>query len=356
MNKLFLIKILFLVFILNACNGDNKSEKNRIINLESNEVLEGVKLSVSEYLYQIGDIALAKIGDIYFALITDRSNTPPVHLINVSKDSYISELSRAGRGPGEFAQAFSISVFEDSFIITDPRNYRLTHIPKGVFIDSKIRDHSKYLIDNIQFSGLPLNVLPIDSDNYVVVGPIRTIENHRFTRINLPEETSSYFGSHDSFDSNIDPTTIQLMDREYGTSSNEKSLFATGKYHTDKIDIFNFEGKLIATYKGPSFGKLNFKNNEDRYSLDEENNIIAYVDITSNNDYIYALYSGKKLNHSQRNFGDTIVVIDWSGKFITSFRIDQQALKIAVNGENSLLLVGVQTEEESGLFRYKISE
>ena len=356
MNKLFLIKVLFLALIINACNYDNKSTENRIVNLESTEVLEGIKLKVSERLHQIGDIGLAKIDDTYFALITDRSNIPPLHLINVSEDVYINELSRSGRGPGEFSQAYSISVYENSFIINDPRNYQLTHIPKDVFIDPVKRDYSKFRVDNIQFSGLPLNVLPIDSDNYVIIGPIRTSENRRFTRINVDEGTTMLFGSHNSFDSNIDPSTIQLTHREYGTSSNGKGLFATGKYHRDQIEIFNFEGKPIATYKGLDYNEINFKVDGNQYVLDTDNNIIAYVDITSNNDYIYALYSGKTLNNSQRNFGDIIVVIDWEGRFITSFRIDQQALKIAVNEENSLLLVGVETEEESGLYRYNISE
>lgn len=349
----YLFTLIITFTLLISCIEKDDSD----INSESIETLTGVKLNVSENLYQISDIALVNIESEYFALITDDAKVPPVHLINVSKDSYISGLSRDGRGPGEFSQPNSISVFDGAFIVTDPLNSRLTHIPEEVFRDSALRDHSKFKIDNIQSPGLLLDVLPIDSDNYVAVGPIRTSENRRFTMMNLEggKNTNSFFGSHDSIDPNIDPNTIQLSNREYGTVSNINSMFATGKYHKDQIDIFNFDGELLETYRGPDYEQLDFEINGDRYSLKSESNIISYVDIISNKDYIYALYSGKKLNQNQRNFGDSVIMIDWDGNFIQSFQLDQQAFSIAVNDENSLLLAGVLTEE-AGLYMYRINE
>lgn len=352
MHKYLLTMIFF--FILTSCTKNNESTERSVENLESIEVT-GVKMNVSENLYQIRDISLVNIEDKYFALISDASNAPPVHLINVSEDSYISGLSREGRGPGEFSQPLTISDFDGSFVITDPRNSRVTYIPKEVFKDSTIRDHSKFQMDNLQFSGLPLNVHPINSNNYVVVGPIRTTENRRFTMINTAKETNSYFGSHDSTDSNIDPHTTQLSNREYGTFSNNNSMFATGKYHKDQIDIFDFEGNPVTSYKGPDYDQLDFEIDGDQYELDDENNIVGFVNITSNDDYIYGLYSGKKLNESQSNFGDSVVVIDWNGKFVNSFQLDQKAFSIAVNDDNSLLLTGVLTEK-AGLYMYRINQ
>lgn len=354
MYKLLFTVSFFISLIFISCANDDSVEV-RVTNPESIEVLTGVKLNASENLYEIMDIALSNIEGEYFALITDATKAPPVHLINVSEDSYISGLSREGRGPGEFSQPNSISVFDGAFIITDPANSRLTHIPEEVFKNSDLRGHSKFKVDNIQFPGLALSVLPINSDNYVVVGPIRTNENHRFALINPDENTNRFFGSHDSIDPNIDPNTIQLNYREYGTVSNKNSMFATGKYHKDQIDIFDFDGNLHTSYRGPDYDKLDFEVNEGRYVLKSENNIISYVDITSNSDYIYALYSGKKLNQSQRNFGNFVVVIDWEGNYIQSFQLDQQAFSLAVSDENSFLLAGVITEE-AGLYMYRINE
>lgn len=319
------------------------------------EALTGVRMEVSEKLNSYGDIGLIKIGDEYFALVTDMANEPPLHLINVSTDTYLEGISRKGRGPGEFLQPNSLVISGEEFIISDPMNYQLTYVPFGVFEDEKLRNHTAFAVNPVKFAGLAMSVFPADADSYIAVGPIQTNENKRFTRVNVKEGTNSHFGEHEHFREDIPASTMQLSYREDGTYSGKRKKFATAKYFQDRIDIFDFDGKRESSYRGPEYYEnIDFETKEGNYLMSDDKNIHAYVHLTSTENYIYGLYSGKKLNQKNRNLGDEVVVLDWEGNLVRRLSINRPAVRIAVDPDDELLLVEVFTEEETGLYKYEI--
>ncbi|MFN4147401.1 MAG: BF3164 family lipoprotein, partial [Runella sp.] len=65
-------------------------------------------------------------------------------------------------------------------------------------------------------------------------------------------------------------------------------------------------------------------------------NKIGFLDIKSDNDYVYALFSGKTLEKGPAKAfeGDTIYVFDWTGNLISRLKLDINISRMALSKEN----------------------
>lgn len=347
----FAILSQLMVLLLLSCNQSrNNTDK---IGAPSNELklINAKELSVVDTLYKVSDMALIQQDETYYALVADVSVTPPIHLINISEDSYIAGLSREGKGPGEFVLPTSISTFEDSFVVYDGRAFQLTYIPFSVFQQPKDRAFNNFQVKMINTSGLAFNILPTSQNEFISVGPIQSNKNVRFTRINTNDDTNSFFGENESIP-NVAPDLFQLINREYGSSSMHKKRFVTGKYYQDRLDIFEFDGTTVTTYKGADYQEFAITSAGGAQTMDTDKTKMAYLDFATNGRFIYALYSGQ--SYDSPNHSKTVRVFNWDGDFITTLELIKPASNISVDEENTMLLAGSFISSEPSLTSYEI--
>lgn len=84
--------------------------------------------------------------------------------------------------------------------------------------------------------------------------------------------------------------------------------------------------------------------------IPERNCVIGYLDICATEQYIYALYTDKKMyNNGVRNSfnSDLIFVFDWNGNPITKYKISKEAYYITVD-EISRKMYAVVKNESKG--------
>lgn len=359
--------VILLVFIYVGCSRSD--QYNLDFNTKSIEVTEepitltGTRLSVSDSLYTPKRLAVfSDENDDLLAVVSDLTKKPPLHYLNVTKDEYITGMGRSGKGPGEFVNAGSVyyNTETSQISVVDAMQQRLTFIDLNKPIDSLKNLHrSEPPILNLEFNGLPLDILKLQGDRYAAIGLMRVNNSKKFGFIDSAGKQKQSIGYIPNFkEVNLPPLKQHVAWRAYGTKNREGTRFAAAYYHMDLIEIYNSDGERIEAIRGPQFSPLIVTSQDGNPQLSKEHTRNGYVAVTARNGYIYGLYSGRKLDHPQRNMGNHLLVLDWKGNFITSYKLDRDVFEIAVSPSGKMLYAIVNDEDsvEPGLYKYELPE
>ena len=83
-------------------------------------------------------------------------------------------------------------------------------------------------------------------------------------------------------------------------------------------------------------------NIEERPSLDVayyRDNRLGFADVAVSQERVYALYSGRTINDfgNDASLGDILLVFDWEGNLLRSYRLDASVANIAYDPEENAL-------------------
>lgn len=97
--------------------------------------------------------------------------------------------------------------------------------------------------------------------------------------------------------------------------------------YADQIEIVDIYTGIPVFVKGPENfePEITVENQSLAHSPNEK---IGYVDVCCDEDYIYALYSGRKISERNSSYGRTVRVLDWNGKFEYEYILDRDILSI----------------------------
>ncbi|MTI89408.1 MAG: hypothetical protein FH748_15735 [Balneolaceae bacterium] len=358
----FLFFIIYCLLSFIGCEkqiSSNRSEQGvKIFKNVYSTPLRGNRLTVSDSLGIPSDIEHINITENSdaFAIITDITIVPPLHFVNLTDDKYITGIGREGRGPGEFLNPHTLFSFsKDSILVLDPNNNRLTKVILTNENHLKHLHNAEPEIINLKFHGLPLNAFPLKNDTYVATGLIRDKDNKFISILNSNGTEKELTGTPPEISQEVPVNKKQVARKSTSTSNNKGDKFAVGFSFTDIIQIYNYKGEVLETIKGPIQSELNFnKNKSGNFTLSDDN-ISAYIDLASTSNYLYALYSGKKIYSSNSNFGNLIFIFDWKGNLIKSFELDRQIFSITVDKQDSVLYGIDPSSLEPGIYQYNLS-
>lgn len=347
------------ILLISNCKNSNRSKEfpdAKTFTIQNAINLQGERLNASDSLgiaNKVEVIYLENSSDA-FAVISDITNMPPLHFINVTEDKYITSIGREGRGPGEFLEPGSIFGLENNnVLVLDNENIRLTKIDLSNEKHLSELNQAEPYILNLEFRGLPLDIFPLVNGNYATIGPIRTSLNKSFAVLDSNGKQDKLLGKIPTFNSTIPSNAHQLAWRSNATPNKDGSQFAVGFYNIDLIKLYDYKGNLLEVIRGPKFTKLNYSSKNNRLSLSEDTKR-AYIDFASTPNYFYGLYSGKNINEAYNNYGKYVFVFDWSGNFIKAYKLDQFVFSISIDWENGFLYGVVPETLEPGLYKYKI--
>jgi len=358
---------IFLFLIVVGCSRNDQYDLNfhtKSIEISKEPMtLEGTRLSASDSLYQPNKLAVfTDENNNLMGVISDLSKQPPLHYINLSNDEYITGMGRSGKGPGEFIDAGSVYYDAETnrAVVVDAMQQRLTFIDMNKPVDSLKRLHqTEPAIMNLELQGLPFDLLKLDNNKYAAIGPMRVSNSQKFAFIDSSGKQVGAIGSIPEYGStNLPPAKQHLAWRAIGTKNSKGTRFATAYYNMDLLEIYNINGERTEAVRGPRYSPLIVESKDNILRLSEEYTRISYISVTSHKGHIYALYSGRKLNHPQRNMANNLLVLDWEGNFITSYKLDRDVFKIAISPSGKMLYAIVNDEDsaEPGLYQYKLPE
>ncbi|HAC21725.1 MAG TPA: hypothetical protein DCF91_06455 [Porphyromonadaceae bacterium] len=290
----------------------------------------------------IGNPFLVKsIGTTLYAI--DNMNDPLIHVFDQGR--YKGQIIKKGQGPNEAVSPFELSPSFDgeSIWIYDNSTQRWLE-----FSGKAIAKEMKSVVtDKIEFTknnNTPFALATpfwITSSQFICTNPW----NHedRFYIIDRTTmEKKGVQNPHITFTDQLPASILSIIFDAKMTMKPDRSKVALAGNYLDAIEIFNVNGEILNTIKGPEDG-FNFAFDEAK-SL--EMNILstnadtkkAYVNICSTNQYIYALYSGKrKGGESNYNLGNCVYVFDWNGKPVKKYLLDQDLIYFDINEKEQRL-------------------
>lgn len=290
----------------------------------------------------IGNPFIVKsIGTMLYTI--DGMNDPLIHVFE--EGTYKGQVIKKGQGPNEMVSPFELSPSFDGKNIWIYNNSTQRWLE---FLGEAIATNTKAVAtDKIEFARnnntpfAPATPSWISRDQFICTNPW-SHEDRFYIIDRTTMEKKGVQNPNIIFTDQLPASILSILFDAKMTMKPDRSKVALAGSYLDAIEIFNTNGEILNTIKGPEEG-FNFAFDQAK-SL--EMNILstnadtkkAYVNICSTNQYIYALYSGKrKGEESNYNLGNCILVFDWDGKPIKKYLLDQELIHFDINEKEQRL-------------------
>lgn len=322
---------LFLMLLfLNECNGDITKQSQKKVSLKSEHL--NITDRITGRVHQIQVLSHYLIlknieNDTYFTLFD----------LNNPRKGYF-KTGYMGQGPGELSNPGAVVIDDQAFKVLEGSNMRLITFHLDSIIDQTI---PKYIPNtkSISLEVRPIvNLIKLNKSFYVTnevsfeqrFGLIDSLGRDVFRFGEFPKEALET-ESNPFYVSNV---AYQAELTSNANSSTIASATRYGEYiEFTHIDAENKKAKLINRH----IGQLPIYNNDDingvpNFALNNES-IAGYLSITSDDNYVYALYSGKVIRslNSQAYISDKIQVFNWHGDFLYEMALDKEISYIAMD-------------------------
>ncbi|NBC26729.1 MAG: hypothetical protein GVY08_07705 [Bacteroidetes bacterium] len=315
MKKYFLF---FFFVVLISCTNQDKSlfESNDFPKIDSKVIIDNDLKTPFK--------SLIENNTLY---ITDRSNRPSIVLYDISDvndTEFINGLGREGRGGGEFlAPDFLLkNPTGESVYVFDAGGRKLVHIDENNEIQTE--DLS------FRLNGMPTNLHAVDSTIFIATG---IIPESRFSIVEIvgtdivqSETIGDYISLGENF-SGFHEANAWRSQSTYQNSENKIALFSS---YAKRADLLHTNGELLETVKDKNHDRPKVSITDSEFVF-EDDAVIGYVSVTSDEDFIYALYSGQNYGNEGAGNGQYLHVFDWDLNFISGFHLDHFSLNITVD-------------------------
>jgi len=265
-----------------------------------------------------------------------------------NKGHLIFEGATIGRGPDEILTPSNLTYSEETLSLYDPN---LRKIFKYDFFPALQELKVKKSIE-INASNFNLySVRKLSEDNYIAVSPsYEDILLH----IDNSKSKSEPFLLNPLEDAKNAKNISQEIQGTIRSDYNGRYI-SFAAYNTPYLALVEynddtFEKKFDLLLTSPKYRLIN---NELEWYKD---NIVGFMDMTIDDEKIYALHSGEKKRdiqgRSKNAVPNTLYEFDFNGNVITIYKLDRRLLRISNDGKGTLY--GIALDEMDG--KYKIVE
>lgn len=259
-----------------------------------------------------------------------------------------------GQGPGELTNPGPMIMDAHQFLLYDGSKMKLLSFQ----LDSlKIPNYKPQEAVSVKESGI-IDIKKISKDMFLAVG---VFPENRFLLINIRGETVGRLGTYPIALTGDMPEYVRAIAAQSMLTTNlEKNRSATAMRYGEHIQFHAFnlsntlsEAKLLNEHNAflPEYttkdydGSANFKpTDKTRW---------GYLSLSSNADFVYALYSGKPQIPGTKFYqGNQVHVLDWTGRLVKKIELDKEAISITCNQSELYSLL----EGENGyeIVKYKL--
>lgn len=319
-----------LLSIISILSANIYAQKIDIYNYKNIEVKE----SISKVVENNGEFYNA--SDILFfrnlVIVSDKSNEPTFQVFKkVKADEFVlqKEIGNKGRGPGEFADVWDIftNSIESQIYAFDAINRRI-----AVFDEDLRLKENEYI--NISSSGFYTSFFHLDNLFYatgIAIGCLVEV-------IDINGQTINCLGTQPSLElkSDFNERTGSQRWHSYSVRNKENGNIALFYRHANRVTLIDKDGnilkELVNDYYGiPSTQVINGN------ALPTNADMRAYISATSDEENIYALYSGKISDGPTSSLGTYIHVFDWSLNLKEVYKLDHLSINLIMDIEENNL-------------------
>lgn len=319
---------------------------------EGAPVLVGEVIAAGEYLDLPRQMAV--VGDRLVVL--DRS-APMAHVFRAQTGEHLGSFGPKGEGPGEFRSATHVQRALD-----DPRDVwifdrsllRMTRLRFGGDVLPAMQE----IVNLHQGAGVYLQPVWLSDSTLVVSG---IYPRHPEGRLLLTDRAGGAVrgigeAPRHPGGASIPTTVLQHAYEGPLTVRPDRSRFALATRQADRLEIFEADGTPVARVVGSTGFLPVFETREraEGVSMATGDDLrVGYVDISSTDRHIYALFSGKTRGEAGANtfFGREVHVFDWSGELVERLLLDEIAFTMAIAPDGRHLFA-VRHDPEPAIARY----
>lgn len=368
------ITLIALFFILFACNQTDKSKTGE----QSEQYAEEADSSIVETLPPLseGEFLLAEkdFGDVIelqgtshpvnqlfrvseselialdsILIMKNQNNQDMFLAFSLPDFTFLKSFGRFGRGPGEFQYPSLVKDESGEFIC---------------FIYEKTNDHLYSLDKNLEIKELSIDLKKAERRHYDK--QIHGISSKQFLYVESIKMGKAIF-SVTSVNDTINTTllkNIAFSDEhknwatyigDFGVNGNKNRAVFAYKYFK-RLIFLNLENNTSKTV----FFDLPVKTKKgDNVSMMDPSNITHYWGISSNDKFVYVLYSGRTPIDVSRELNKSSGYIyvekyDWNGNPVNKYKLDHWGYFCVNQEENTIYLAS--TTDEHPFVSYKLPD
>ncbi|REL37988.1 6-bladed beta-propeller [Rhodohalobacter sp. SW132] len=333
------VALFFFLFTAFGCNSDNEVS---VFEDELNYKPVEVKSSFSfSEIFNPNTIRIID-GKLY---VTEAQN-PDVsfHVLNTDSNThsliYEKGLGTRGEGPGEFLEINDIIATDSLIYIYDGNQLKM------VSYDPASGELASYNDIHLRTTGRPASIYSFTNEQFIGIG---LFFGSRFITMDSNGETISEFGDLIEFNQDFSRRDLALGWRSNGTVHPDEPYVYLFSVNADFIEMYDGDGNLIKRIQGAQNPEPNM---EIRNEWPFNAGAVSYVNIDSNENYIYGLYSGQ-LWDDERLSGNIIHKYDWDLNLIDAYKLDRRFNQITVDENGNLYTFG-ETDEGIEFYVYEL--
>lgn len=282
-------------------------------------------------------------------LISDARNSPSFHVMDIHDDgtlTYNRGLGREGRGPGEFGMVEDFIDADSLIYVYDSRQLKVVVYDYN-FNLKRDREITFESIDR------PLGIFPASGGRFLSAGLF--LGGERFQLIGPDGTLIGTYGELPPFD-DYSPRNLALAWYSAPTAFHNGEyiyLFSSYSHHIEKYAL---NGSLIQRVTGSDFPrpKLKLEQTEAGPWPVDDGGIYSYLWADTDEEFIYALYSGEYRSRLDGFEADKIHVLDSNLNLVSAYLLDHSPFTISVADTN--ILYTVENTIDGAILRHVILE
>lgn len=300
--------------------------------------IEQEKISFSELNWgdSLGRVRTIKSQSNYL-IVCEKNSDTQLAFINMNTRK-IQRYGNTGQGPNDYLSAWNILFKRNKIMIFDVGN----KIIKQYLINDKKEIISESLNTiKIQEPHI-LEIECLNDSNYIGLG---LLDKDQFAIINAQGAVINKGGKLPQKEKeNILDIVHSMANQSIITAKNNRSAIATryaesiNFYMINNNDFNLLHSHCKSTVKYEQIG--NEKNASFRFTPETQ---WGYMSIDSDENYVYALFSGNKTSTSDSYYGSKIQIFDWNGSIIKELLFPNRLISICINNN---ILYGYDIDKE----------
>jgi hypothetical protein len=292
-------------------------------------------------------VGMAVLGENL--VVVDVRGDSAIHVIRRSDGEVLHRFGRRGQGPGEFEGAWSVDPVpgdDDAFWVYDASLVRLTLV--RLASDDGIPSVSSDSIINLLAEGLVID--PVWIDGRVISAGF--FSGGRLGRFDVQGNMIGTLGEVPEAVGDFPPPVRQQAYQGRLQADPSRTRLVVATRHSDQLEIYDAGGRKLRRVYGP------FRFEPESFGIDQRGDQVSmipgddlrfgYVGVTTTNDRVYALFSGRTNRFDPRReapYGEFVHVFDWDGRLQGVLQLDTPTLEIAVDPFGETLYTTVEYPE-----------
>ena len=272
-------------------------------------------------------------------ILLDGSPEGKLKIYDMATDMTVSFVNQ-GRAKGEVLGAFDIdylSVSNDVAILDITNSHILMCSLDSIYVEGYYPTRTF----NIASSGYSLVTSFAVADSLVYL--TGCFDDARIIKLDVFDQALESKAVY--FPNLKDDKLDRFVNQAYmGTMAFNPNLnkCAIGCRYADQLEIYDFDNDSVKFVKGPLLFEPLYKivNTHQGYALahsDAERK--GYVHVASDDDFIYALYSGRTMPEGNSAYGKEIRKFTWNGEYVEAYMLERYILSFDISPDGHFYAV-----------------